>query len=60
MKAPTGTSQDSITPSAINSWIGEEVRPVAAEGTLAADARRAQAARDRGDHGRERHRRARC
>jgi hypothetical protein len=27
---------DSITPSAINSWIGEEVRPVAAEGTLAA------------------------
>lgn len=29
--------RDSITPSAINSWIGEEVRPVAAEGTLAAD-----------------------
>ena len=28
--------KDSITPSAINSWIGEEVRPVAAEGTLAA------------------------
>jgi hypothetical protein len=27
---------DSITPSAINSWIGEEVRPVAAEGTVAA------------------------
>ena len=27
---------DSITPSAINSWIGEEVRPVAIEGTLAA------------------------
>jgi hypothetical protein len=27
---------DSITPSAINSWIGEEVRPVSAEGTLAA------------------------
>jgi len=27
---------DSITPSAINSWIAEEVRPVAAEGTLAA------------------------
>jgi hypothetical protein len=26
---------DSITPSAINSWIGEEVRPVAAEGTVA-------------------------
>jgi hypothetical protein len=26
----------SITPSAINSWIGEEVRPVAAEGTLEA------------------------
>ncbi len=25
---------DSITPSAINSWIGEEVRPVAAEGTF--------------------------
>ena len=29
-------AKDSITPSAINSWIGEEVRPVAAEGTLAA------------------------
>src|SRR3954453_2107119 len=28
--------EDSITPSAINSWIGEEVRPVAAEGTVAA------------------------
>jgi hypothetical protein len=28
--------RDSITPSAINSWVGEEVRPVAAEGTLAA------------------------
>jgi hypothetical protein len=28
---------DSITPSAINSWIGEEVRPVAAEGTIAAN-----------------------
>lgn len=27
---------DSITPSAINSWIGEEVRPVAGEATLAA------------------------
>lgn len=27
---------DSITPSAINSWIGEEVRPVALEGTAAA------------------------
>jgi hypothetical protein len=27
---------DSITPSAINSWIGEEVRPAAVEGTLAA------------------------
>lgn len=26
---------DSITPSAINSWIGEEVRPVAIEGTVA-------------------------
>ena len=28
---------DSITPSAINTWIGEEVRPVAAEGTVGAD-----------------------
>jgi hypothetical protein len=28
--------RDSITPSAINSWIGEEVRPAAAEATLAA------------------------
>lgn len=28
--------KDSITPSAINSWIGEEVRPVAAEATVAA------------------------
>src|SRR3954452_3995425 len=28
--------RDSISPSAINSWIGEEVRPVAVEGTLAA------------------------
>ncbi len=28
--------KDSITPSAINTWIGEEVRPVAAEGTVAA------------------------
>jgi hypothetical protein len=27
--------KDSITPSAINSWIGEEVRPVGAEATLA-------------------------
>jgi hypothetical protein len=27
--------KDSITPSAINSWIGEEVRPLALEGTLA-------------------------
>ena len=27
--------RDSITPSAINSWIGEEVRPVAAEGSVA-------------------------
>jgi len=26
--------KDSITPSAINSWIGEEVRPVAAEGSV--------------------------
>ena len=29
--------KDSITPSAINSWIGEEVRPLALEGTLAAN-----------------------
>ena len=29
--------KDSITPSAINSWIGEEVRPVAAEATVAAN-----------------------
>ena len=29
--------RDSITPSAINSWIGEEVRPVALEGSLSAD-----------------------
>src|SRR5215471_17485889 len=29
--------KDSITPSAINSWIGEEVRPVAAEATIAAN-----------------------
>ncbi|MFL6732002.1 MAG: hypothetical protein ACJ8EP_06610 [Sphingomicrobium sp.] len=28
--------KDSITPSAINSWIGEEVRPVGAEGSLTA------------------------
>jgi hypothetical protein len=28
---------DSITPSAINSWIGEEVRPLALEGTVAAN-----------------------
>jgi hypothetical protein len=28
--------ENSITPSAINSWIGEEVRPVAVEGTLTA------------------------
>src|SRR6476660_7653893 len=28
--------RDSITPSAINSWVGEEVRPVAAEATVAA------------------------
>jgi hypothetical protein len=28
---------DSITPSAINTWIGEEVRPVAGEATLGAD-----------------------
>ena len=41
MKAPTGTSRDSITPSAINSWIGEEVRPVAAEGHARGEPRRA-------------------
>ena len=29
--------KDSITPSAINSWIGEEVKPLAAEATLAAN-----------------------
>lgn len=29
--------RDSITPSAINSWIGEEVRPAALEGSLAID-----------------------
>ena len=29
--------EHSIAPSAINSWIGEEVRPLALEGTLAAD-----------------------
>src|SRR5690242_7408845 len=29
--------RDSITPSAINSWIGEEVRPVAAEATVGMD-----------------------
>jgi hypothetical protein len=29
--------RDSITPSAINSWIGEEVRPAALEATVAAD-----------------------
>lgn len=29
--------RDSITPSAINSWMGEEVKPVAFEGTLAAE-----------------------
>src|SRR3954447_3927830 len=28
--------EDSITPSAINSWIGEEIRPLAAEATVAA------------------------
>jgi hypothetical protein len=28
---------DSITPSAINSWIGEEVRPAALEGTIGAE-----------------------
>ena len=28
--------KDSITPSAINSWIGEEVRPLAAEGSVTA------------------------
>jgi hypothetical protein len=30
--------KDSITPSAINSWIGEEVRPVAAEASISATA----------------------
>jgi len=29
--------RDSITPSALNSWIGEEVRPVAAEATIGTD-----------------------
>ena len=29
--------RDSITPSAINSWIGEEVRPVAVEGSVTAN-----------------------
>ena len=29
--------KDSITPSAINSWIGEEVRPLAAEATISAN-----------------------
>jgi hypothetical protein len=29
--------KDSITPSAINSWIGEEVKPLAAEATVAAN-----------------------
>lgn len=29
--------KDSITPSAINSWIGEEVKPLALEATLASD-----------------------
>ena len=29
--------RDSITPSAINSWVGEEVRPVAVEGTISAN-----------------------
>ena len=29
--------RDSITPSAINSWIGEEVKPVAIEGTVATE-----------------------
>lgn len=33
---------DSITPSAINSWIGEEVRPIAAEATVAADVDRSR------------------
>ncbi len=52
--------KDSITPSAINSWIGEEVRPVAAEGDACDDARRPPAPRDRGGDGRQRHRRAPC
>jgi hypothetical protein len=29
--------RDSITPSAINSWVGEEVRPVAVEGSISAE-----------------------
>ena len=29
--------KDTITPSAINSWIGEEVRPISLEGSIAAD-----------------------
>jgi len=29
---------DTITPSAINSWVGEEIRPLAAEATLSTDA----------------------
>src|SRR5436190_1119292 len=36
-EGPDWHVKDSITPSAINSWIGEEVRPVALEGTLAAN-----------------------
>jgi hypothetical protein len=35
-EGPDWHVKDSITPSAINSWIGEEVRPVALEGTLSA------------------------
>ena len=35
-EGPDWHVKDSITPSAINSWMGEEVRPVAAEGTIAA------------------------
>jgi hypothetical protein len=35
-EGPDWHVRDSITPSAINSWIGEEVRPLALEATLAA------------------------
>ncbi len=47
--------RDSITPSAINSWIGEEVRPVAVEGDGRGRPRGTQATGDRSGHGGERH-----